>query len=649
MIVNGKNDKLGFLTPDRSKQLLQRYQLTHSNTQKDLLKQTAINRSVLRLLRSSSLTTPLLPDQYHLAEDSLGKFKRLKTVAELNEPSLLKAREDWRAGLKTKFPGLADYYYDRANPTVDYKSTAHLKGNVETDTRVFNNLQNGTGIHNEPRKTSLDRVIANRGPFTFNPNPINGIGVRSPLPLSAASDKYHPKTPMESFKGDLTKVTTKDPNGKHLTPEEINKDVTDSIEKRTEERRKLPFIKSLFASKIDENADRLTASYSGFKTDLFDKEITDASGNKIYRPQLSIFPPDNPSTGSRFAYNSGYSHGAKTPWLDQRTSPITGLEGDIESYSKSELPKQLKGVGNLDNEADLFKFRAAYDQDLMNDRLGKRANYVNLTNDDIFQSSIRNTDIGNGGRLNAATMNAADTGYGMKQHLLHSGTLSAANPRSLKYGYGMGWGNAWRASRTEHLYRATAVVNPLSRGNLSTMGEMLGRVSTRDRLNFAANPSLVNRFMNVIQPAAVAGLLGYGMVQMQDPGELLTNFVAPAAAIYGGRVGLAMGAMVTPAKTAANWGLLRGAGMALGSTLGFTAGLTAASLVGMGLSSATSNDSSIRKFANSLNKTEIYTPQFDNRQTLTARQQALHKLSKSGLNDRALLLGNEAAALRGLI
>ena len=95
MANNNKQNKLDSLTPERSKQLLQRYQLTQSNTQKNLLKQTAINRSVLRLLRSSSLTTPLLPDQYHLAEDSLGKFKRLKTVAELNEPSLLKAREDW--------------------------------------------------------------------------------------------------------------------------------------------------------------------------------------------------------------------------------------------------------------------------------------------------------------------------------------------------------------------------------------------------------------------------------------------------------------------------------------------------------------------------------------------------------------------------
>lgn len=557
---------------------------------------------------------------------------------------------NWQQGLETKFnlpKGLGQHvpidlqvYNNRAEILKQGKDRLRL--NILS--RVSNNKRNNTGIHNEPRKTSLDRVIANRGPFTFNPNPINGIGVRSPLPkikehhgpLRPGGEDlwlrgYHlpPEVKLDSKTVNPNAAAIKlDPGGSHLTREEINKDVTDSIEKRTEERRKLPFIKSLFASKTDANADRLTAAYNGFKTDVEPK-------TKIFNRQMVSYKNN------------------KTPFQFQKTTPPgynpLSPPKQLLPYNSAELPKQLKGVGNLDNETDLFKFRAAYDQDLMNDRLGKRANYVNLTNEDIFQSSIRNTDIGNGGMLNAATMNAADTGYGMKQHLLHSGTLSAANPRSLKYGYGMGWGNAWRATRAEHLYRATAVINPLSRGNLSTMGEMLGRVSTRDRLNFAANPSLMNRFMNVIQPAAVTGLLGYGMIQMQDPGELLTNFAAPAAAIYGGRVGLAMGAMITPAKTAANWGLLRGAGMALGSALGFTAGLTAASLVGMGLSSATSNDSSIRKFANSLNKTEIYTPQFDNRQTLTARQQALHKLSKSGLNDRALLLGNEASALRGLI
>ena len=37
----------------------------------------------------------------------------------------------------------------------------------------------------------------------------------------------------------------------------------------------------------------------------------------------------------------------------------------------------------------------------------------------------------------------------------------------------------------------------------------------------------------------------------------------------------------------------------------------------------------------------------ETRQTLTARGAALQKLAKSGLNDRGLLLGNEATVLKG--
>ena len=38
-----------------------------------------------------------------------------------------------------------------------------------------------------------------------------------------------------------------------------------------------------------------------------------------------------------------------------------------------------------------------------------------------------------------------------------------------------------------------------------------------------------------------------------------------------------------------------------------------------------------------------------NNRTLTMRQQALQQLSQSAINDRASLLGNEAAVLRGVL
>lgn len=581
--------------------------------------------------------------------------------------------KNWRKGLGQKWPHLTKEEINAANPNTAYRSAKAVKA-TERARKIEERVRKNVEIsRNTPADTPISRIIGDKPLFTKYDDKISNVRTNQPIgkPLSILpkpDDEYHPKSTFTPSNVDLNSRRQLDTDGLHLSKEQIDADVAKQAEDFTNNRReRMPFIKSIFAKKYDPKADELTAAYSGFKTNLFDKPVLDAEGNRVVRPQATIFPPNkrtpvlsssgNPvlkpdgtpvtkSTGERFDRYTGELHGAKTPWPDQKSSPITGLAGVQEDVLKSELPEQLRGVSNLQNEEDLFKFRAAYDQDLINDRLGKKANYVDLTDDDIFQSSVRSTDLNEGDLFSSK---GAAGGYGWAEHRMYSGTLTNLNPRSLKYGYGMGWGNAWRASSKDHLKRGVAVVSPLSRGNLSAMGEMLGRVTTRDLLNFKANPNMWNRLTNVLPAGGNAVLLGAGMMEMQDPSELMTNWLAPAAAIYGGRVGVALGGALTPAKTAANWGLLRGAGLAIGSTLGFVTGLTAASLVGMGISSAMTNDSSVRKFANSLNKIEIYSPQIDNRQTLTARQQALNKLSKSGLNDRALLLGNEAAALRGLI
>lgn len=596
--------------------------------------------------------TPRAPSYYKIPKNLRGLTPRETRKRETIKRQVVK----WESPEQKRIEARARKIEERAR-----KIEERVRKNVEIS-------------RNTPVDTPISRIIGNKPFFTEYDDKISNVRTNQPIgkPLSILlpkpGDEYHPKSTFTPSNVDLNSRRVLDPNGSHISKQQIDADVAKQTEDFTNNRRKnMPFIKSLFAKKYDTKADELTAAYSGFKTNLFDKPVLDAEGNRVVRPQATIFPPNkrtpvlsssgNPvlkpdgtpvtkSTGERFDRYTGELHGAKTPWLDQKSSPITGLAGVQEDVLKSELPEQLRGVSNLQNEEDLFKFRAAYDQDLINDRLGKKANYVDLTDDDIFQSSTRSTNLNEGDLFSSK---GAAGGYGWAEHRMYSGTLTNLNPRSLKYGYGMGWGNAWRASSKDHLKRGVAVVSPLSRGNLSAMGEMLGRVTTRDLLNFKANPSMYNRLTNVLPSGGVAVLLGYGMMEMQDPSELMINWLAPAAAIYGGRVGVALGGALTPAKTAANWGLLRGAGLAVGSTLGFVTGLTAASLVGMGISSAMTNDSSVRKFANSLNKIEIYSPQIDNRQTLTARQQALNKLSRSGLNDRALLLGNEAAALRGLI
>jgi len=307
------------------------------------------------------------------------------------------------------------------------------------------------------------------------------------------------------------------------------------------------------------------------------------------------------------------------PEIDNFVGPRTDNKvTQIDSMTRAPFPSQLTGINNLEG-SDLSAFKAAYNQDLELNRIGKQAGFVALKDSGIYSDMTpKSTD-----------------------------PWAGSNQRSLTYGYGMGWGNMWRASAKDNAKRAMTVVNPLSRGNISLMLEQLGRVSTRDMLAFKANPTIMNRLGITAAPAFAAGFVGYGMYDNQDIGEIVSNLAVPTLALPGARAGLAIGSAVTPAETA--FGILRGTGVAVGATVGFVTGAAVALAATAGISDITSNESSIRKFASKMAKTEFLVPEVNSRQSLTARQMALNKLSKSGLNDRALLLGNEAAALGGYL
>ena len=90
------------------------------------------------------------------------------------------------------------------------------------------------------------------------------------------------------------------------------------------------------------------------------------------------------------------------------------------------------------------------------------------------------------------------------------------------------------------------------------------------------------------------------------------------------------------------WGAAGGiTGAAMGALL-----VTAASST---ISDITSNQSTIRKVAKNISTRTIYASTSTNSATSSSRQAALNKLARSGLNDRALLLGNEARILGGII
>lgn len=90
-----------------------------------------------------------------------------------------------------------------------------------------------------------------------------------------------------------------------------------------------------------------------------------------------------------------------------------------------------------------------------------------------------------------------------------------------------------------------------------------------------------------------------------------------------------------------------------GTVAGLAAGLTAAvgvdTVAELARSSA-SQDNSILNLKRSLYKADdMADTSIQTNQLMTARQRTLNKLSKSSLNDRANLMGNEAMVLKGII
>lgn len=405
--------------------------------------------------------------------------------------------------------------------------------------------------------------------------------------------------------------------------------------------------------RFDPDADARTAAYLGLNTTIGSEKPIDDHLRLGGRGKQAVDSSKMPTTPLKNAVNaanqvnnplqSTSSREVVPPAPDGPVQPVrTGVTNpslgemsddfDRANSAIKPLPSELAGISNL-GEADANAYGRAYNQSLVNNRIGRKAGF-----EDLKINDITTTDKVTGKQIAGAALSnhtaASVAGYGS---------------RSLTSGYGMGWGNAWRASRSEHAIRAISVINPLSRGNISGALETLGRTTTLDHLKFKANPGAANRFAAAASPAFATGTLAFGMYDNQDMGELATNFLLPAVAIPSARVGIALGGMITPAKTAKNFGVIRGLGLAGGAVGGFVAGAAAVIGVSAGIRDVTSNTSSIRSMSKKIATSEVFVQDNNSRQSLTARQMSLNKLSRSGLNDRALLLSNEAAQLKGLL
>lgn len=210
-------------------------------------------------------------------------------------------------------------------------------------------------------------------------------------------------------------------------------------------------------------------------------------------------------------------------------------------------------------------------------------------------------------------------------------------------GYGLGFKNAMAASGGEHLARFAYFATPFGTGSgRQALMEGAGILNRSQRLQ-ASQARGFAKLGYAAVPATALGMVLMDMHEGKGPSEIAGDIFSMGTALHGWRMGSSLGGAA---------GSLLGKpgkfiGLGLGGVSGLIGGLVAGQALVSGISDAMSNDSQIRSYAKKAGTKEMYAHTPETRQTLTARGAALQKLARSGLNDRGLLLGNEATVLKG--
>ena len=236
----------------------------------------------------------------------------------------------------------------------------------------------------------------------------------------------------------------------------------------------------------------------------------------------------------------------------------------------------------------------------------------------------------------------------------------------LQSGYTMGIGGYKRASRTELLKSA---IPDTGRAIGENFKNSLGIATAQQKEQFRSS-GMLGKGMSMIGPVLGAATIFSTLANGGDIYDTMTFNLAAGAGMAGFTAGSrSFGALVKGASKAENTpgdllkgitrvapgtnvlqgGKMRLAAGAVGGALG---GVVGAGLVGgsmWAVSDLTSNKSILTDMARGYSKLSSRANIEQNNRTLTMRQQALQQLSQSAMNDRASLLGNEAAVLRGVL
>lgn len=250
-------------------------------------------------------------------------------------------------------------------------------------------------------------------------------------------------------------------------------------------------------------------------------------------------------------------------------------------------------------------------------------------------------------------------------------------------GYGLGFKNYMKADAGELTGRGFAFA--MGRGSGEALMNSFGIITAKQNAIMKQERTMLGKVLSnaTMTRAGVLGSLLYSANADDGVGGFVEGQLSYAAALQGWRVGTSFAplghgvaniagnvAATVPRTISAGYnfmakgettplqsfwnkpaagGFARGATGLVGGLTGAAVGLAALQAVSFVASDITSNESTIRKVAKNLSTKTIYASTQQTHQTQTARQAALDKLSRSGLNDRALLFGNEARILGGVI
>ena len=264
---------------------------------------------------------------------------------------------------------------------------------------------------------------------------------------------------------------------------------------------------------------------------------------------------------------------------------------------------------------------------------------------------------------------------------LDKDTKISYRPSEGTTGYGLGMNRFVQHSDSALIQRGIGFMTMAGAGE-SLMNSFGILTSTQSALNKKEANVLKRTFSNasMIRMGTIGSMLYSASVE-QGLGGFVTDNLTYAAALQGWRVGTSFSPL---AKHAANvvgnvaatpWRMAKaGDDIILGRSpnvnfwspastskasrlaWGAAGGLTGAAIGALAVTAAsaaisdiTSNQSTIRKVAKNISTRTIYASTATNGATSSSRQAALNKLSRSGMNDRAMLYGNEARILGGII